>query len=216
MQITVSGVNFDIGGAIQEHAEEHLKPVITKYFENAVSAKVKLKKESYKFACDIVVNDGTGIKTNMCAHAEEGDPYQAFANCVSKVEKQLRRQKKKLNALKRRHQGAPGPEAEEIYAAREFILAHENDHHESEEDLAYESFAAPAIIAEGSREIEQLTVGEAVLRMDLQELQALMFINRKNGHVSMVYRRADGNVAWVDSAVAFNPNSGEAQKENVA
>lgn len=209
MQIIVSGTNMDIGTTIREHAEDHLKPVITKYFENAVRANVTLSKESYKFACDIVVNDGTGIKTTVRAHAEDTDPYAAFSNCCHKVEKQLRRQKKKLNAIKRRNQGAPGPEAQEIFAAREYILAHENDNEDQPdlEDLAYESFASPAIIADGSRDLEIITVGEAVLKMDLQDLQALMFINSKNKHISMVYRRSDGNVAWVDSATEYKTTS---------
>ena len=43
-----------------------------------------------------------------------------------------------------------------------------------------------------------MTVGEAVMRMDLASVPALMFRNRGHGGLNMVYRRPDGNVGWVD------------------
>ena len=48
------------------------------------------------------------------------------------------------------------------------------------------------IIAEKPTEIETLTVSDAVMRMDLGQLPALMFINKKSGSVNVVYRRDHG------------------------
>ena len=47
-------------------------------------------------------------------------------------------------------------------------------------------------------EIETLTVSEAVMRMDLADLSAVMFRNRGTGGLNMVYRRGDGNIGWID------------------
>jgi hypothetical protein len=46
--------------------------------------------------------------------------------------------------------------------------------------------------------IETLSVGEAVMRMDLADQPALMFRNSAHGGLNMVYLRNDGNIGWVD------------------
>ena len=60
----------------------------------------------------------------------------------------------------------------------------------------------PAIVAEMRTDIPTLTVGEAVMRLDLAQQPALMFCNSANGLMNMVYRRTDGNIGWVDPANA--------------
>ncbi len=50
--------------------------------------------------------------------------------------------------------------------------------------------------------IDSLTVGEAVMRMDLASLPAMLFKNKTNGRINMVYRRDDGNIGWVDPSAS--------------
>jgi hypothetical protein len=54
------------------------------------------------------------------------------------------------------------------------------------------------VVAEMKAEILALTVSEAVMRLDLADSGALMFVNRAHGGLNMVYRRPDGNIGWVD------------------
>jgi hypothetical protein len=54
------------------------------------------------------------------------------------------------------------------------------------------------VIAEMATEIDSLTVSQAVMRLDLADLPALMFRNKAHGGLNMVYRRPDGNIGWVD------------------
>ena len=194
MQVIVSGQNIEIGDSIRDYAEEHLQPTIGKYFENAVRSQVTLHKNRHLFSCDILVNEGTGRKTTVRAHAENNDPYAAFMQCLQKIEKQLRRYKRKLNRSHKPHEEGD-PVYEAARAARAYVLASEEESANDDIDTG----DAPATVAEGAAEIEEMTVGEAVMRMDLEDLYALMFINRKNGHISMVHRRQDGNIGWVDS-----------------
>ncbi|HEY8012710.1 MAG TPA: sigma 54 modulation/S30EA ribosomal C-terminal domain-containing protein, partial [Dongiaceae bacterium] len=56
----------------------------------------------------------------------------------------------------------------------------------------------PTVVAEMKAEILALTVSEAVMRLDLADRGALMFVNRAHGGLNMVYRRPDGNIGWVD------------------
>ncbi|MGZ5985640.1 MAG: sigma 54 modulation/S30EA ribosomal C-terminal domain-containing protein, partial [Caulobacteraceae bacterium] len=43
-----------------------------------------------------------------------------------------------------------------------------------------------------------MTVSMAVMEMDLTESQAIVFRNAAHGGLSVVYRRSDGNIGWVD------------------
>ena len=57
----------------------------------------------------------------------------------------------------------------------------------------------PLIIEERGVQIASLSVAAAVMRMDLQNLPALMFKNAKTNKINLVYYRRDGNIAWVVS-----------------
>ena len=56
----------------------------------------------------------------------------------------------------------------------------------------------PVIIADMETHIDTLTVGEAVMRMDLANLPAMMFRNRAHGGLNMIHVRHDGNIGWID------------------
>jgi hypothetical protein len=59
-------------------------------------------------------------------------------------------------------------------------------------------------------EIPTLTVGEAVMRLDLSDQRAMMFVNSAHGGLNMVYRRSDGNVGWVDPRLGVQSGAGRA------
>jgi hypothetical protein len=116
------------------------------------------------------------------------DAYAAFDSALEHIAKQLRRYKRRLND---KHKGrAP----EEAIPAQQYTLAPES----GEDELPEEG--QPAIIAELPTEIATLSVSEAVMRMDLADVPALMFKNRASGGLNVVYRRPDGNIGWIDPA----------------
>jgi hypothetical protein len=54
------------------------------------------------------------------------------------------------------------------------------------------------IIAEQERLILDMSVSEAVMKMDLTRLPVTMFKNSENGRINVVYKRPDGHVGWID------------------
>lgn len=184
MQVTVSGKQIDVGSALQNHVEGELTKAVEKYFDRAVSASVVFSKEAHLFKCDIHVNEGTQSGIAIKGVGESVDVYASFDDAREKIEKQLRRYKRRL---KNHHKGES-----KAVSAIQYIL-------ESNDDEVSEHDEVPVIIAENESIIETLSVSEAVMRMDLGSLPALMFVNSKNGRVNMIYLRADGNIAWVDS-----------------
>jgi len=56
----------------------------------------------------------------------------------------------------------------------------------------------PVIIAETSTEIQDLTVSDAVMKMDISDMPFVIFRNGANQNLNIVYRRDDGNIGWID------------------
>ena len=189
MQVTVSGKQIDVGAALQEYVGTDLADAVTKYFERAVSADVVFSKARYLFRADIIVNEGTGNQGLLKANAEDADIYIAYDQASEKIKKRLRRYK---DRLKHHHVDKENFKGFSL-SATQYVLSSEEEHHESDEEKQ-----SPLIIAEGQTDLEHLTVSDAVMRMDLGELPALMFINKRTGHINVVYRRPDGNISWID------------------
>ncbi len=184
MEITVKGKQMDVGGALRGHVTENLGSVVTKYFDRALDATVTFSKINHGFRSDILVHPGRGLLVQGVG--EGNDAHVAFDNAVHRIEKQLRRYKKRLRD---HHKARPD---EKIIAAQRYVLAPESE----EEEAPTEN--NPAIIAEMPTSVASLTVGEAVMRMDLADVSAMMFRNSAHDGLNVVYRRADGNIGWID------------------
>lgn len=185
MNLTVKGKNIDVGEALRTHVAQLLDHGIAKYFGNPIEATVIFSKQSHLFSADISVHIGRGILVQAEASADQA--YAAFELAMEHLAKRMRRYKRRL----RDHHRAET----ESFRASQYILAPEA---EEEAELATNGSEAPAVIAEMQTEIPTLTVGEAVMRLDLSDLKAMMFTNRAHGGLNMVYRRNDGNIGWVD------------------
>lgn len=190
--INISGQHIDVGQYLQEYVKGRLSETISKYFDHASSASVNFTKSGFEFVCDVLVNDGTGRHTVIKSSANSDDIYSAFDVALSKISKQLRKYKSKLkNRSDRVKLNEVAPEAVKYVINPNAPMSSDS---EGEVDVDN-----PMIIAEKPTQILKLSVGEAVMHMDLQNLPALLFENSKTGRVNVVYYRRDGNIAWVDS-----------------
>ena len=184
MQLSVTGKQIDIGQALQEHVTGALNGAVEKYFGNAMDGTVVFSREAHEIHADITVHVGKGIQIQ--AHATAGDAYGAFDLATEHMAKRLRRYKRRLRD---HHRSARNDEA---IPAQAFVLAGENP--DDEEPASDE----PVVVAEMEAEIPSLTVGEAVMRLDLSNTPAMMFRNNAHGGLNMLYRRPDGTIGWVD------------------
>jgi ribosomal subunit interface protein len=185
MDIRVSGHQLATGSALQEHAADRLNAISDKYFSRALSSAVTFgKAPANAFACDIVlhVNQGLILKS----HGNAQDAHQAFEQAADKVEKQLRRYKRRL---KDRHEQADHAMREEEAAYTVF---------DAGDPEAEEAPDAPPVIAETRTDIPEVSVADAVMMLDLRHTNALFFKNAGTGKHNMVYRRGDGSIGWVE------------------
>lgn len=191
MQISVSGKHVDLGEAFQKHVEARMDEGVHKYLDRVNKVDVIATKESSVFCINIHANTGTSGHVVVKSHAEDHDIYAAFDKAADKVEKQLRRYKRRLkNHHKERERD---PEAEEINFAK---AMHRTLEAEKADELEEEG--GPVVIAEDVGHLEVLTVSDAVMRMDLEDAPAFVFIEKKTNRLNVIYRRPDGNIAWVD------------------
>lgn len=187
MEIAIKGKHVDVGEALSGHAESHLNNAVTKYFERAINATVVFSKEGYGFRTDISVHAGRGMVVQGGGTGD--DAYASFDTALGRIAKQLRRYK---GRIRDHHKSVDA----DIMAAQYAILEPEDDDTELPEE------GQPTIVAEMPHEIATLTVGEAVMRMDFADTPVMMFRNRGHGGLNVVYRRADGNVGWIDPSNA--------------
>ena len=186
MRYQITGKQIDIGNALQTHVQAEMASVFDKYDGRPTDAQVVFSRDGHEFVCESIVHLSTGL--NAQARAHDNEIYAAFDNCAAKLDKQLRRYKRRL---KDHHRQRLQPV--EISAASTYILA-PNDATDGPEPETLQ----PIIIAEMETNIPALSVGEAVMQMELAGAPVLVFRNEGSQGVNVVYRRDDGNVGWID------------------
>ena len=190
MQIKVTGKQIDVGAALAGHVEEKLGAAVAKYFDRPAEGNVVFSRDAHNFRCDSSIHLATGLKAQ--AQAVSTDIYAAFDQAAARIEKQVRRYKRRL---KNHHQSRQ--KAVEMVPANAYVLAGQSA--ESGEESEPEDLQ-PVIIAEMMTDIQSLTVGEAVMQMELADAPFLVFRNTANGRFNLVHRRDDGNIGWIDPA----------------
>ena len=186
MDIRVSGHQIETGEALQAHAQERISAVVSKYFSNALSSSVTFNRApAGAFRADIVthVMQGLVLKGAGIAH----DAHVALDQAAEKIDKQLRRYKRRI---KDRHEAAAHAIKTEEAAYTVFI---EPDAEEEEVTVD-----APVVIAETRVDVPEASVSDAVMMLDLRNTNALLFKNAGTGKHNMVYRRGDGSIGWVE------------------
>ncbi|MEO1136109.1 MAG: ribosome-associated translation inhibitor RaiA [Pseudomonadota bacterium] len=189
MDIQVSGKNIDLGEALQSHVAEKLEDSVHKYFDRGAEASVTFSKERHLIDCDLTAHLASGVF--LAAHGEGGDAYSAFEESLEKLEKRIRRYKRRL---KNHHaNGKPPLPAEN---ASFYLL--EPLRSEDEQEDGEEGDPTPVVVAESQTTLREMTVGAAVMQLDIAEQPAVVFKNAAHGRINIVYRRRDGHIGWVD------------------
>ena len=177
MQILISGQQINLGDNFRIYAEGALDSSVSKYFDEAVSADVRVTRDGSEIKTELTVHPKTGAVVR--SSATSADAYASLDGAISRLSRQLRKYKNKLTAHKSVVEMADMSVIEAVNETEEAV-------------------DAPVIIAEMQTEIPVCTVSEAVMHMDLVNECAIMFRNSANNHISMVYRRKDGNIGWVE------------------
>ena len=186
MDIRVSGHQVETGEALQSHAQDRIAAIVGKYFGSALSSTVTFNRApAGAFRADVVTHVMQGLVLKGAGVAQ--DAHAALDQAAEKIDKQLRRYKRRLTDH-----------------------SEQSAHAIREEEAAYTVFAepddtveevtgdAPLVIAETRVDVPTATVSDAVMMLDLRNTNALLFKNAGTGKHNMVYRRGDGSIGWVE------------------
>lgn len=193
MQVQVSGKHVSVGEALRSRVNDDLQSSIGKYFERGGNADVTVSRDGHGFRVDCMVNLASGQQ--LQSHGLGGDAHSAFAQALHKIETRIRRYKQRLKS----HSHAAEAKAHET--ASYFLLrspeAMDELDEEMDDGMAHHAPAA-MVIAETEASLKTMTVSMAVMELDLTESQTIVFRNAAHGGLSVVYRRPDGNIGWID------------------
>ncbi len=185
MQVQITGKNVDVGDALKSRIEGRLDQDVAKYFDNQASGHVTVTKEGAEFRSDCSLTLGSGIIFH--AQGQSPDAYASFDLAAERLEKRLRRHKRRL---KNHHKHRSSPVSSVDYPV--YVISVDGEEETETPDNN------PVIIAETSTALQDLTVGEAVMKLDISDMPFVIFRNGKNQNLNIVYRRDDGHIGWID------------------
>ena len=116
MRYKISGHQIEIGAALQTHVENSLNAVTEKYAGRPTDASITFSKSGAEFVCETNIHLSTGL--TCAARASAHEIYAAFDHACDKLEKQLRRNKRRL---KDHHRSRERPV--EVSEGSSYILA---------------------------------------------------------------------------------------------
>jgi len=185
MALQVTGKNLDIGEALRTYVENRIENMLDKYAGQSPSGHIRIEKTrgSFLTGCTIQLQSGMYLE----AHGEAPDPYASADQSLERLEKRLRRNKRRI---KKRH-GPTQRKPADTLAPYYVIQPGDDEENESNADN-------PLVIAEMQTAIRELSVSDAVMQLDLAEKPLLVFQNASQGRINVVYRRDDGNIGWID------------------
>lgn len=180
---------MEIGDAFRSRIEGRIGETIKKYFDGGYSGHVTVEKSGPRFSADCVIFLDTGM--GLQAAGEAYDPQAAFEAASDRIETRLRRYKRKL----RSYEGVGNGRREDV-AYRVMAPVAEADE-EVPEDYA------PAVVAESTVSLKTMSVASAIIELDTKDSPVFVFRNAGNDQVNVVYRRADGNIGWIDPSTTM-------------
>jgi len=187
MTLRISGKHMEIGEAFRTRIEGRIGDAVDKYFDGGFSGRVTVEKAWTRFNADCMISLDTGI--SLQATGEAQDPQLAFEAAAERIEKRLRRYKRRLKS----HATAVADPFDVTYRVMTAV---------SDEDDEVPDDFAPAIVAESSLTLRTMTVASAVFELDTKDSPVFVFKNAGNDQVNVVYRRNDGHIGWIDPSLA--------------
>ncbi|MGY8676843.1 ribosome-associated translation inhibitor RaiA [Bradyrhizobium sp. UFLA05-153] len=189
MTLRISGKSISVGEALRGRVAERTDEVLRKYFDGNYSGHITLSKDGFGFRTDCALHLDSGI--TLEADSNASDAYASADQALLMIEKRLKRYKSRLKDRSARKTAAASAALAALDATA-YVLEAPG---EGEDEVTGYS---PVIIAESTTSLRQLSVSEAVMELDLSGAHCLVFQHGSSGRVNIIYRRADGNVGWID------------------
>jgi ribosomal subunit interface protein len=198
MDIKITGQGIEVGDILKKHIHARLEESTTGILKMIEDTNVVIKKNGHHiFHCTTNVHTDQHSIVIRC-QAEDKDIFTACDMCFAKIKKQLRKYHKKLVDFKHNKelQEENKINRSKLIAKKYTISCNNSAHENSDEEFVMNVLSN--IVAEKTVDIDHLSTEEAMMKMDLSDVAALPFVNNKTHHMSVVYKRKDGDVSVLD------------------
>ncbi len=181
MKILIRGEKIEVTQAIQDYVKEKINK-LNKYIGDSENIKasvvVNVKGHNQKVEVTIPLK-------NVILRAEEtrDDLYAAIDVVVDKLERQIRKNKTKLQSKKMNKLSKD--------LLIDAIVAMDDDKEDKEEGFK--------IVKRKKVEVKPMSEEEAVLQMELLEHQFYIFKDSETNKIAVVYKRKEGNYGIIES-----------------
>lgn len=176
MNITLRGDKIKITEAMQEYANEKLER-LNKYLDSSedVNANLVVKVQNYKQKVEVTIP----LK-NFILRAEEiqDDFYSAVDTVIDKIERQIRKNKTKLQSKK-------------IKDSKDITFEYIDDYKDEEDD--------EVIVKRKKIEVKPMNEEEAIIQMELLGHQFYLFKDAETMKPALVYKRNDGQYGIIET-----------------
>jgi putative sigma-54 modulation protein len=184
MIYNIRGENIEVTPALREYVEKKISK-LERYFEEVPNSEANVNLKVY--------NDGQRIEVTIPLHslvlrAEEtnDDMYAAIDLVVSKLERQIRKHKTRVNRKSREKGGAKYAFAEMEGTTSTTILEEQEDDDEFE------------VVRTKSFDLKPMDSEEAILQMNMLGHSFFVYTNAETDATNVVYRRKDGRYGLIE------------------
>ena len=93
MPFRVSGKNIDVGATLRARINQRIVDATAKYFDGGFSGHATVGKDGFGFRTECVIHLDSGVVLEVDAFA--ADPYDSADQAAQRIEKRLRRYKRR-------------------------------------------------------------------------------------------------------------------------
>lgn len=172
MKIIFSGKNIEISDAVKEHTEKKLGK-LDKFFQAEPEGYVKMENAKNRQIIEVTIN----LPNNTIIRAEEEgqDLYSALDRAVDVLERQIRKNKTKLQKKYKNND----------------TIRFDNIVEEQPEEEA-------KVVKKKRFTVKPMSTDEAILQMELLRHNFFVYVNAETEEVEIVYQRKDGNYGLIE------------------
>jgi putative sigma-54 modulation protein len=179
MNISITGRQIDITPPIKSYTEAKLKK-LNRFMNGITDIHVTLSLEKYRQIAEVNVHSRGN--TYLTAVEESNDLYVSIDQAIDKIKSQAKKLQEKRIGKKRR--------SKRVETSGTFnVLAREE---------SQTSESGPRIVESSRFVIKPLSVEEAVVQIEDEGAEFLVFRNASSERVNVIYRRPDGNFGLID------------------
>ena len=189
MNIKIVGKNIELGESFQTYSSGRIDEVLKKYSYDAVSAQITLEKRFGNFKAKVKVYLKNKIELDSTGRGK--DANNSYDDALDHIEKKLRRYHRRMKS----HRNS---ESKNVLSSDEPLKIYQSVLNSDEDEIDINYSDSMPVVAELSYKIEELTVEQAVMRLELENESCIFFRNASHSGLNLVYYRKDGNIGWVD------------------